>query len=433
MFRILTVLSAFAVLCGAANAQDNPAIDDAIRSRVVEGVAEQVSENFYDSSIGGEIAQELRTALSDGAYDQAADVATLAALLSETLHPHDNHFRVRYVGPPADDGDDEAAANRGSPFANGGPSNYGFREVSILPGNVGYIDLRLFFDAAVGGETATAALNFIKHTDAVIIDVRQNSGGAPSMVQFLVSHFLDPNEQVAINTFLSSNRDYPEELMSLSHLPAGARPDVPLFVLTSGRTGSAGEAFPYHLQAMERAVIVGETTGGAGNPGGMFYAGEGFGVFVSTSRTRNPITGTNWEGVGVVPDVEAPADDALDTALALAYTAILETAEDPAQRTTIEWAREAIEAQLDPSTVDVAAYADILGTYGPRTLYVEGDALFYRRDDQSGRRLTPVGDDRFLMDGLDNYRLTIQRDGASVQSLSLEQPGAPPSVSMRSE
>jgi len=177
MFRIFVILSMFVVFSGAAQAQENPAINAQTRTRVVEGVAEQVAENFYDSTLGAEIAQELRTALSDGAYDDAADAATLSDLLSQTLHPHDNHFRVNYTGPPPEGADGEDAANRGSPFDDGGRANFGFREVSILPGNVGYIDLRQFYEASAGGETAIAALNFIKHTDAVIFDVRANEIG----------------------------------------------------------------------------------------------------------------------------------------------------------------------------------------------------------------------------------------------------------------
>ena len=430
LFLIVT-----AFLSPLASAQGNPELDATTRARVIEGVAAQIEDNFYDSDTGARIAAELRENLVAGDYDAARDAASLSGLLTETLSPHDNHFAVRYFGPPSDEGPATVQGPQ-SPtdlFDAGRRDNFGFREVSILPGNVGYIDMRQFFPVQAGGDTAIAALNFVKNTDAVIFDMRQNGGGAPSMVQLLISHFLDPTDQVPINTFLSSNRDYPGELVSLGYLPAGSRPDVPLYVLTSGRSGSAGEAFPYHLQAMERATIVGETTYGAGNPGGFFPAAEGFGVFVSTSQTRNPITGTNWEGVGVEPDIAVPANDALDTALSLAYGAILETVDDPGQRQSLEWAQEAIDARLNPSDIDVSQYDDVLGRYGPRELFVEGGALFYRRGEQPGRQLTPLGDDRFLIDGLDDYRLTIQRDNDRVVSMALQQAGGPSDVSARDE
>ncbi len=431
--RISGALAAVVVLFCAAWAQNNPSVNAAKRAVVVEGVANAITENFYDTSVGAEIAAELRAKLAGGDYDAARDAATLADMMTETLQPHDKHFAVRYTGPPQR-GEQGPPGGQG-PFDIGPRINYGFNEVKILPGNVGYIDMRLFFPVQDqnAGATALAALNFVKNADAVVFDMRQNMGGAPSMVQLLISHFLDPNNLTTINTFMDSTREYPAEMLALTYLPAGARPDVPLFVLTSSRSGSAGEAFPYHLQAMERATIIGETTYGAGNPGDMFYAGEGFGVFISTSRTKNPVTGTNWEGVGVVPNVKVPAVEALDHALKLAYEKILERADDPGHKTSIEWALEAQTAKLNPAEYDAADYADIVGAYGQRAITAIDGVLYYQRGESAGQRMTPLGDDRFLVEGLDNYRLTIQRDRRGrVQSLSLEQPSAPPSVSARS-
>jgi len=414
-------------------AQDNPSLDTATRGRVVEGVASQIEANFYDSGMAADLAEDLRTRLTSGDFDDADTAADLANQLTQILQPSDSHFAVRYFGPPPPASGNGSPVQRGSPFAAGSRANFGFQEVSILPGNVGYIDMRLFFPVQLGGDTALAALNFIEHTDAVIFDMRQNGGGTPQMVQFLISHFLDPNAPTVINTFRASNRDYPGELLSLAYLPGTARPDVPLYVLTSGRTGSAGEAFPYHLQAMERATIVGETTYGAGNPGGFMPAGEGFGVFVSNNRTQNPITGTNWEGVGVIPDVATSSDDALDAALVLAYGAILETAEEPAHRRTIEWAREAINARLAPPVFDIADHLDLVGRYGEREIYADGGQLMYRRGDLAGRRLIFLADDRYMIEGIEEFRVTVQREDDRVASITLQQAGGPPRVSTRTD
>ena len=185
---------------------------------------------------------------------------------------------------------------------------------------------------------------------------------------------------------------------------------------------------------MGRAEIIGETTVGAGNPGEVFDAGDGFSVFISTGSARNPITGANWEGVGVQPDVEVAAADALDEALLLAYARLEETATDPGQRTSLAWAREDIDARRHPPAYDVADFQELLGAYGPRRLYADGGSLYYQRGERAPIRLTPLGDDRFIMDGESDLRLTIQRgpDGA-VRAMALEQPDAPPSVSTRSD
>jgi len=431
-YKFLTILAITVFLSAPVLAQDSPSLNVATRERVVEGVASRIEASFYDSEMAGEIAEDLRTRLSAGEFDDADNAASLASQLTEILHPSDSHFSVRYFGPPPPSSGG-AAPNRpaGSPSAAGRRDNFGFREVSILPGNVGYIDMRQFYPTQIGGDTALAALNFIQNTDAVIFDMRQNGGGSPSMVQFLISHFLDPNARTVINTFRSSNRDYPGELLSLSYLPGEARPEVPLYVLTSGRTGSAGEAFPYHLQAMERATIVGETTYGAGNPGGYMPVGDGFRVFVSNSRTQNPFTGTNWEGVGVMPDIAVPAADARDAALILAYDAILETAEDAGHRRSVEWARDAINIRNNPPVFDLESNLDILGHYDEREIYLEDGNIYYRRGRQPGRRLIYLNDDLFLIEEMENLRLSVQRDNGHVVSLTFHRANGQSMVVMR--
>lgn len=92
----------------------------------------------------------------------------------------------------------------------------------------------------------------------------------------------------------------------------------PLFILTSKRTFSAAERVAYDLQALKRAVIVGEVTGGGANPFEYRRLSDHFALDLPESKSINPITGTNWEGVGVKPDIQVPADQALDKALELA-------------------------------------------------------------------------------------------------------------------
>lgn len=416
----------------SARAQDSEPLTASQRSEIVNAAADTVAANFYDSGRGAEIAADLRNQLESGDFDSAGTAADLANALTMALRPQDNHFAVR-VAPPRPQGSPDGQPGGGEEawLAAMARANYGFQEVSILPGNVGYIDMRSFAPAQVGGDTALAALNFVENTDAVIFDMRQNTGGAPSMVQFVISHFLDPREETVINTFVSSAREYPSELVALAWLPGESRPDVPLYVLTSARTGSAGEAFPYHLQAMERATIVGETTYGAGNPGGFHPLPGGLEIFVSDGSARNPITGTNWEGTGVTPDVDVPADEALDAALLLAYDRILETLEDPAQRRGLEWAREAIEARRNPVSLDGALAYE--GVYGPRRVYFEEGNLFYQRQGGPALRMQPLGNDRFMLEGLDDIRVVFSRDGAAVTGMTIQSLDRPDSPSPRTE
>jgi len=93
--------------------------------------------------------------------------------------------------------------------------------------------------------------------------------------------------------------------------------DKPVYVLTSAHTFSAAEEFAYDLQALKRVTVVGETTAGGAHPASEGRLGDHFAISVPWGNSINPITGTNWEGVGVVPDVKVSADEALAAALKL--------------------------------------------------------------------------------------------------------------------
>jgi len=434
MLRFIGGIILAASIIGTAYAQEGTRFSPRDRDTVLEDIANTIDQNYFDEERAAEIAAALRAA----DFSEQSTKETFADAVTAFLYDYDRHFSVRYIGedvvaeilagPDADEGDYDpvAAMRRG---------NFGFQEVSILPGNIGYIDFRQFAPADVAGDTATAALDFVANTDAVIFDVRQNGGGAPSMVQLLISHFLDPSESIAINTFVSRTNAYPQQLNSLNYLPSVARPDVPVFVLTSGRTGSAAEAFAYHLQAMDRATIIGEVTAGAANPGDPFLTDiGGFSVFISTGSARNPITGTNWETVGVAPDVETNAGDALDSALLAAYDQLLESEADEDRKQLWQWGREEVATRLSPVEVDAEALAEVAGTYGPRQVFVEDGLLYYTRDGRPPIVLTPVGEDRFLYGDDSGFRVVFERNRhGAVTALTIESLSQPPSTSPRDE
>ena len=122
---------------------------------------------------------------------------------------------------------------------------------------------------------------------------------------------------VHINTFINRNpgtetfrsTDFFSETTPFSY------PGKPVYVLTSVRTFSGGEEFAYDMQVMKLAELVGETTGGGANPGGTVPLAAGLAMFIPGGRAMNPTTKTNWEGVGVVPDVAVSSENALKVAL----------------------------------------------------------------------------------------------------------------------
>ena len=167
------------------------------------------------------------------------------------------------------------------------------REGKVLPGNIGYIDMRGFADFAADGDqaprqAADAALALVAGTDALIFDLRDNGGGSPAMVGYLIGHFV-PDGAKIYNIFKTRGEPDSDEAPS-APIAGQRRLDTPLYVLTSGRTASAAESFAYTLQAAKRASVVGEASAGGANPGGGAPLGDGLSVFISSGTPINPIS-----------------------------------------------------------------------------------------------------------------------------------------------
>ena len=206
-------------------------------------------------------------------------------------------------------------------------NNYGFEKVERLAGNIGYLDLRGFMPAALARDTGAAAMNLLANSEALIFDLRNNGGGDPEMVAFLTSYLYGPTP-VHLNDLYFRPADRTTEFWTLKEVPGRRMPDKDVYIVTSHRTFSAAEEFTYNLKNLKRATIVGENTGGA-HPGGPQKVNDHFAVWVPTGRAINPISKKDWEGDGVQPDVEVPAEKALKTAHLLALKKVTERTTDP--------------------------------------------------------------------------------------------------------
>jgi hypothetical protein len=309
-------------------------IDAAMRSAVIEGVAERIENRYVFPEVGKRIAASLRSRAAAKRYGGITGAAALCESLTAELRAigKDRHLRVDYsvqprpmpkTGPDETPTPEQLAARRAD-FAY---ENNGFRKVERLPGNVGYLRLDRFVDPELAGETAVAAMSFLAHTDALIVDLRQNGGGTPLMVALLASYLLEPTP-VHLNSIYNRIEDETKQIWSFAYLPGPRYVGKDVFVLTSARTFSGAEEFAYDLKQLKRAVTVGERTRGGANPGGIDQINEHFAVMVPTGRAINPVTKSNWEGVGVEPDIAAPADSALTVAHREALTKLIEKTKD---------------------------------------------------------------------------------------------------------
>ncbi|HSK76084.1 MAG TPA: S41 family peptidase, partial [Thermoanaerobaculia bacterium] len=279
-------------------------------------------------------------------------------------------------------------------------------------GNVGYIELRGFSASQEAGGAVAAAMNLLANTDALMFDLRRNGGGSPVTIGFISSYLF--NGRVHLNDFYVRETGRRQSFHT-SETVDGQRygESKPVYILTSNRTFSAAEEFTYNLKNLKRATLVGETTGGGAHPVNLHRVkGYPVGVSLPFGRAINPISGTNWEGTGVEPDVKVPASEALGEAHARALAAIAEKATDPEHKAGLDFARGVLEDRRKPATLPPAEIQAFAGTYGPRTVSVENGELWYQRGNGRKLRLLPVGQDRFLVGDLDDFRLRFERDGS---------------------
>ncbi|GHJ49414.1 interphotoreceptor retinoid-binding protein [Catellatospora sp. TT07R-123] len=271
-------------------------------------------------------AANIRERLDAGRYD-GLDEAGLAERLGADLRElcADQHLRLRVRrARPANTEADVLSAYREQLRAD----NHRISRVERLDGNVGYIDLRGVTDPAVGGRAVAAAMELVSHTCALLLDLRHNRGGSPDGAVFWSSYFF-PDSGTHLNSVESAETGATRQYWSLAYLPGERYLDRPVYVLTGPDTFSAGEEICYNLKAQGRAVLVGEPTAGGAHPARSLPLSPTLELTVPYARSVNPVTGTNWEAVGVEPDVPVPAGQAYATAYRAALEHVLATATVP--------------------------------------------------------------------------------------------------------
>jgi hypothetical protein len=333
----------------------HPMIDQTTPEEIVHRLSEKLRAYYVFPAIAEEICICIQKHFQDGDYDEITDGEGLANTLTRHIQQvgHDQHLLVRWY--PQQLPEQEGPLQQNPAWMEewrqvGKFDNYGLHKAERLPGNVGYLDIREFYRAAWGGETAVAAMNFLANSDVLIVDLRQCVGGNPDMIA-LLSSYLFGEERVHLNSLYWRAGDVTEQYWTLPHVPGKRYDDKPVYVLISAETFSGGEEFAYNLKTRQRATLIGETTKGGAHPGSPYRLGPHFDVFIPNGRAINPVTGTNWEGSGVTPDISVPQEQAFKAAYRLALESILaslgEATSEPLrlQRKEVQAALKDLEAE----------------------------------------------------------------------------------------
>lgn len=387
------------------------ALTPEVRRAVVDSLAAYVARFYAVAEDGRRIADGIQRRQREGAYDGLTHPLHLAETLSADLKKigQDRHLTVspRIPGPPLYPMGtevlpklDPAAPPSGSPQAVAAARrrNFDIGRVEVLPGNVGYLEMRGFPGFKEANEAIVAALRLLEHTDALILDVREHSGGSGYTTNFLVSHFTGSEPLHTIDMTIRAANQL-QKTYTMAEVPGPRRPEVPLYVLTSRGTVSGGEAVAFVLKNLGRATIVGETTAGAGRGVRSFDLGQGLAALISVSTVKDPRSGAEWERVGVTPDLAVPPRAALAVAHAHALEKLAAGTSNPGLRRELELTREVVQARERALEVAPATLQRYVGAYGgERTITIENGRLIFRRmPSRLGQELVPLSETLFAL------------------------------------
>lgn len=344
---ILTLLTALSFANVALSQPTTPPLSSEYKAEISQLVIDLLHSEYVLPEKAELAAIEIQRRLTEGEFDEITDLQTFANRLTGTLDIIDDwHLGVNYYPDsiPEDydywSASEEEARERSEYIKR---RNFGFEKVERLPGNIGYIELRDFFFEPPYSEAALAsAMQFVSHTDGLIIDLRRNGGGQGELVELFISYLTD-------DALLISTTNYRENVRIVEHWTVaevqGPKYSMskPVFILTSNRTFSAAEAFTYALQSLNRVTVVGEVSIGGAHPFENIRLDDHLMIRMPIAQSIDPRTGSNWQYVGIQPDHEVNSAEALNSA----HQLILQDLIDPGRNSASAREKAAVLRNLE--------------------------------------------------------------------------------------
>ena len=418
-FPILVVL--FFILIFSSFSWSSPFqethLEKSTKAAIIDWMCLKLDEIYVFPDVAKKMEEYLRYKLKNGDYDSITDPRAFTQVLRGDLIKvsHDRHFNVVYAPEPSirmERPDPEEEKKREEQkIRQLDFDNYYFKKVERLDGNVGYMRFDGFADTLYAGDTAVAALQFLKNCDAIIIDLRYNGGGGADMIQLILSYFF--KERTHINSWYIRREDKTIQSWTSTYVPGKKLLDIDLYILTSSRTFSAAEEFIYDLKNLDRATLVGETTGGGGHMVTFERNDELKIEFkIPFNRAVNPYSGDNWEAKGIEPHVKCPAKEALDKAYILALEKIHEKAGPEGNyKQWLAWLIDYIKFRANPIDVKAEVLQKYVGTYGPARVLFENGRLWLIQPGRTQKvPLLGMTEDSFIIDGEPDVRVKFEKN-----------------------
>jgi hypothetical protein len=400
--------------------QPSLVITPAVTRTVIDSIRQALNRYYIFPDAASKMAAYLEQEFKKGAYKNIKDPQELAKRLEKDIQKahHDGHFRFDYAPDFARRLSDTTGQAQRRPIeaaealADMRKRNFLFVKAEVLPGNIGYVAFNGFTGFVKEARpTFTSAFRFVANTNALIIDLRNNGGGSPDMVNQVESYFFSTKTHLNdIVDRLSGN--------TTVYWTDPAKADsvilqMPVYILTSKGTFSGAEDFTYGMQSVKRAVVVGDTTGGGAHPVRPFDVGQGFVAGIPFARSLNPYTNTDWEGTGVIPDIPVSSDKALATAQTYIFTQQLKDAKTEKEVKKLQWQIKSVKAMQPDNKPDSTALAGFTGIFqGGLNFYVRGNDLYCKNAERGNAiyKLNYITGSEFLLD--ENVQVEFIKDAS---------------------
>lgn len=270
-----------------------------------ESILQKVNELIQAHYVFPEKAKQLTAALNDrlkeGHYNKFNKHQGFTDELSKDIRKlsNDYHFALNYTSK-----NNVSEKDRKKNWAQHQRFyNYGFSKLEILEGNIGY--LKLDFIAEANRKMVKRVFQFFEHTNGMIIDLRDNSGGMREMVALLSTYFLKGKSTIAIVESKQYNKlKASKKIKTFSFIRKRRFTEIPLCLLINENTFSSAEFLAYTLQKANRAQIIGQTTGGGAHSIKRFVVMDSLMLAIPVENVISTYTQSNWESIGVTPDLQ---------------------------------------------------------------------------------------------------------------------------------
>ncbi|HDL03697.1 MAG TPA: hypothetical protein ENH25_06160 [candidate division Zixibacteria bacterium] len=400
------------------SAEEPIPITQKMKTDIIDSVTAIINEIYIFPEVAAKLEKHLKNNLQAGKYDKFRELVPFVEQLKTDFYEigQDRHLRIFSLSREfcaKYKSNEEAKEYFENSYFEESVDDHGIKRVEIMPGNIGYMDLYDFIKSTNEFESIAAAMTLLSNCDAVIIDLRRNGGGDGGVVAFLASYFFE--ERSRLNDAYIRKTDSVDQYWTFPVPGAEAFYNKDLYVLIGNATFSAAEDFAYAMQAQKRATIIGEKTRGGGHPIEMFFFINHYvSIDVPNAYSINSITGTNWEGTGVHPEIETTFEKAVDVAYLKALENLLEKADNDVSRNKIKWAISGLQMKQNPVDVDPDIMQKYAGDYGKRKIIYKDGHLFYQRNDKSTFRLYPMTENIFGFLAWDEIRIEFVKDNNAI-------------------